>query len=113
MVDCYGAFVLADPPEGSGMSVRSLRDRLPRLSAPVLGLFGADDGYPSPSEVRELDDILTGLDKAHSFHTFEGAGHAFFAVDRPSYRPVAAVAGWQLIRDFLAENLGSPEGWGR
>jgi carboxymethylenebutenolidase len=112
-IDCYGAFVLADPPEGSGMSVRSLRSRLPQLQAPLLGLFGADDSHPSPAEVGELDQLLTGLGKAHRFHSFEKAGHGFFAVDRPSYRPEAAVAGWQLVQDFLAEHLGTPEGWGR
>jgi carboxymethylenebutenolidase len=112
-IDCYGAFVLGDPPEGSGMTVRSLRGRLDGLSAPLLGLFGVEDGHPSPSEVGELDKTLTGLGKVHSFHTFEGAGHAFFAVNRPSYRPATAAAGWELIRAFLAEHLGMPQGWGR
>lgn len=112
-IDCYGAFVLADPPEGSGMSMRSLRSRLPQLQAPLLGLFGADDSHPSPAEVGELDGILTGLGKAHRFHSFEKAGHGFFAVDRASYRPEAAVAGWRLVQDFLAEHLGTPERWGR
>lgn len=112
-VDCYGAFVLASPPEGMGMTVSSLRDRLGAMSAPLLGLFGADDGHPSPAEVAELDEILDGLGKPHTFHSFDGAGHAFFAVDRPAYRPEAAVRGWQLVQDFLAEHLGTPQGWGR
>ena len=112
-IDCYGAFVLADPPEGIGMTVRSLRGQLNGLSAPLLGLFGDDDTHPSPAEVGELDEILTGLGKAHTFHTFKDAGHAFFAVNRPSYRPAAANTGWQLVRDFLAEHLGTPQGWGR
>ena len=34
-----------------------------------------------------------------------GAGHAFFAVDRPSYRPVAAVDGWTKIWDFYGRHL--------
>ena len=34
-----------------------------------------------------------------------GAGHAFFAVDRPAYRPEAANDGWQKIWDFFGANL--------
>jgi Dienelactone hydrolase family len=30
-----------------------------------------------------------------------GAGHAFFSVDRPAFRPEAAVDGWTKIFDFL------------
>jgi len=95
------------------MTVTSLVDRLDGLSAPLLGLFGADDRNPSPAEVAELDEILTDLGKPHDFHSFDGAGHAFFAVDRPAYRPEAAVAGWLLVRDFLREYLGAPPGRGR
>jgi len=112
-IDCYGAFVLASPPEGSRLSMTSLRDRLGGLTAPLLGLFGADDTHPSPAEVAQLDEVLTGLGKPHDFHSFEGAGHGFFAVDRPGYRPSAAVEGWSLIEGFLDEHLGTPPGRGR
>ena len=113
-VDCYGAYVLADPPpERRAAAPRSLRPRLPNLSAPLLGLFGADDVSPAPDEVAELDALLTEHGAPHAFHTFAGAGHAFFAVDRPSYRVEAATEGWRLVRDFFAERLGEPTGWGR
>jgi carboxymethylenebutenolidase len=106
VVDCYGAFVLSRPAAESGMSVTSLEDRLPNLAAPVLGLFGAEDQYPAPEEVARLDAMLTELGKEHEFHTFEDAGHAFFAVDRPAYRQAAAVEGWRLVREFLGRHLG-------
>ena len=69
------------------------------LSCPLLGLFGADDQYPSPDQVAELDKALTEAGKEHEFHTYEGAGHAFFSVNRPAYR-----AGGRHRR--LAEDLG-------
>ena len=75
------------------------------LSCPLLGLFGADDSYPSPDQVAELDKVLTEAGKAHEFHSYEGAGHAFFNVDRPSYRPEAAADGWQKIWDFYGRYL--------
>jgi len=75
------------------------------LSCPLLGLFGADDSYPSPDQVAELDKALTEAGKAHEFHSYEGAGHAFFSVDRPAYRPEAAVDGWQKVWDFFGRYL--------
>ncbi len=106
-VDCYGAFVVGRPPEGFPLQVEPLYDLLPRLSCPLLGLFGADDAYPSPEHVAELDGLLDGYGLAHEFSTYQGAGHAFFSVDRPSYRPAAAVDGWDRIRDFYAAHLSA------
>ena len=105
-VDCYGAFVIGDPPEGHPLNVTSLVDQLPNLRCPLLGLFGNDDKYPSPEQVSELDHILTELDKPHEFHRYDGAGHAFFAVDRPSYRVEAANDGWERIETFFGTYLG-------
>ena len=45
--------------------------------------------------------------KTFEFHTFEGAGHAFFATNRPNYRPEAALAGWSKIWDFLGRYLSA------
>jgi carboxymethylenebutenolidase len=102
-VDCYGAFVTGTPPQGS--AVTNLVPLLPDLSAPLLGLFGAQDRTPSPEHVAELDERLTELGKPHEFHTYDDAGHGFFAVDRPSYRIAAAVDGWERVADFFATNL--------
>lgn len=106
-VDCYGAFVVGTPPEGFPLKVRPLTDKLGELRCPLLGLFGADDSYPSPAQVAELDGLLTQHGKSFEFHTYDDAGHAFFSVDRPSYRPAAAVDGWARIRDFFGQHLAS------
>jgi carboxymethylenebutenolidase len=105
-IDCYGAFVTGTPPEGFPLKVTNLVDQLPNLRCPLLGLFGNDDQYPTPEQVDELDEILTRESKPHEFHRYDGAGHAFFSVDRPAYRPEAAVDGWERISEFLATNLG-------
>jgi carboxymethylenebutenolidase len=105
-VDCYGAFVTGTPPENFPLKITNLVEQLPNLRAPLLGLFGKEDSYPSPEQVAELDEILTADDKPHEFHSYDDAGHAFFAVDRPAYRVAAANDGWERIAAFYATNLG-------
>ena len=104
-VDCYGGFVVEMPPDGFALQVRPLTDLAPRLSCPLLGLFGADDAHPAPEHVAELDRVLTNAGKEHEFHTFENAGHGFFSTDRPSYAAAAAEQGWALIEAFFNRHL--------
>jgi carboxymethylenebutenolidase len=106
-VDCYGAFVVYDPPPGMPSAMRPIIGLAPRLSCPLLGLFGAEDSHPSPEETAALSAELQRLGKPHEFHTYDGAGHAFMAVDRPNYRPEAAVAGWKYIFDFFKRHLAT------
>jgi carboxymethylenebutenolidase len=104
-VDCYGAFVMSTPPAEFPLAVTPLTDRLPGLSCPLLGLFGAEDRFPAPDEVAAFSAELDRLGKPHEFHSYEGAGHAFFSVDRPAYRPEAAVDGWARILGFYGKHL--------
>ncbi|MGO9027983.1 MAG: dienelactone hydrolase family protein [Acidimicrobiales bacterium] len=104
-VDCYGAFVVGTPPEGLPLKVGPIVDKTKDLSCPLLGLFGAEDQYPSPEQVMELEEALIANGKTYEFHTYQGAGHAFFAVNRPSYRPAAANEGWQQIWGFFGRYL--------
>jgi len=106
-VDCYGACVVNPPPAGFPLAVEPLIGLAPQLSCPLLGLFGADDKFPSPKETATLSAELDRLGKPHEFHTYDGAGHAFFSVDRPAYRPEAAVDGWAKIFTFFGTHLGA------
>jgi carboxymethylenebutenolidase len=106
-VDCYGAFVVGTPPEGMPLKVGPIVHLAPNLSCPLLGLFGEDDSYPSPDQVAELAKALTEAGKQHEFHIYPGAGHAFFSVNRPAYRPETAMDGWQKIWDFYGRYLAS------
>jgi carboxymethylenebutenolidase len=108
-VDCYGAFVVGSPPEGMPLKVGPIVHMTKDLSCPLLGLFGAEDTHPSPEQVAELEDALKQAGKTYEFHIFEGAGHGFFATDRPSYRPEAANEGWQRIWTFFGRHLTSGE----
>jgi carboxymethylenebutenolidase len=106
-VDCYGAFVVTPPPEGAPVNVGPIIDLAKDLSCPLLGLFGADDQFPSPDEVRKLERVLTEHNKTFEFHSYEGAGHAFFSTNRTSFRPEAANDGWERIWGFFAKYLGT------
>jgi carboxymethylenebutenolidase len=106
-VDCYGAFVVAPPPEGAPVTVSPIIHLAKDLSCPLLGLFGADDQFPSPAEVHELEQVLTEHHKTFEFHSYEGAGHAFFSTNRASFRPEAANDGWTRIWEFFDRYLGN------
>jgi carboxymethylenebutenolidase len=106
-VDCYGAFVVGTPPEGMPLKVGPIVHLTKDLSCPLLGLFGAEDSHPSPEQVQELEQELKTQGKTYEFHVYEGAGHAFFSVDRPAYRPEAANDGWQRIWDFFGRYLAA------
>ena len=106
-VDCYGAYVVLDTPADSSVHFTSLLPLLENLSCPLLGLFGADDAFPSPEQTATLRTALRGLGKEFTAHTYEGAGHAFFNVDRPSFRPEVAREAWDEIWRFFGHHLAT------
>ena len=90
-VDCYGG--RADPALA------------PDLRCPLLGLFGNEDQSPSPADVDAMEAALREHGKTFDFHRYDGAGHAFFSTDRPSYRLDAAKDGWKRIWAFFGQEL--------
>jgi carboxymethylenebutenolidase len=97
--------IVEDPPEGMPKAMKPILELAPALSAPMLGLFGAEDRFPTPDAVATLDAELTRLGKAHDFYSYDGAGHSFFSVDRPAYRVEAAVDDWRRIGQFFDTHL--------
>jgi carboxymethylenebutenolidase len=77
---------------GDGPAPFELTDR---ISCPVLGIFGEDDPNPNPADVARIDAEMTRFGKAHEFHSYPGASHAFMNERRPSYRPEAAADAWR------------------
>ena len=78
------------------------------ISAPMLGLFGADDQNPSPKDVEKIDAELHRLGKAHEFHSYEGAGHAFLRKRfgrPPVFREAAAQDAWANCVEWLTRYL--------
>ncbi|MCZ6849399.1 MAG: dienelactone hydrolase family protein [Alphaproteobacteria bacterium] len=81
-------------------------DRLGDIACPVAGFFGNDDRNPSPDDVDKLDAMLTALGKAHEFHRYDGAGHAFMSGKGEKYRKAPAKDSWSKALDFLGRHLG-------
>jgi carboxymethylenebutenolidase len=101
---CYGGLIAGETPPQLPTMV-PLVDRAPDVSCPMLGLFGNDDQFPTPAQVDEIDKALTEAGKAHEFHRYDGAGHAFFSPDRTAYRVEAALDGWERIWAFVGARL--------
>jgi carboxymethylenebutenolidase len=106
-VDCYGGRVVASREELSERQPVVPLDMTPELACPLLGLFGADDRNPSPEHVARIEQELEKHGKTYELHSYEGAGHAFFSVDRPSYRVEAAMDGWQRIWGWFGTHLSA------
>jgi len=106
-VDCYGGRVVAGPEELSKSHPVAPIDLTAKLNCPLLGLFGAEDANPSPEHVARIEEELETHGKTYELHTYEGAGHAFFSVDRPSYRVEAAKDGWKRIWDWFGRYLAT------
>jgi carboxymethylenebutenolidase len=104
-VDCYGGGVVAKPEELTARQPVAPIDYTKSLQCPLLGLFGIEDTRPSPEDTARTKAALEEAGKTYEFHTYEGAGHAFFAVDRPHYRQAAAVDGWKKVFAWFERHL--------
>ena len=104
-VDCYGGRVAVEAEQLSERQPLNAVSLTESLSCPLLGLFGAEDKNPDPAQVERIATALRSHGKTFDFHTYDGSGHAFFSVDRPNYRPEAAMDGWNRILSFFFRHL--------
>jgi carboxymethylenebutenolidase len=104
-VDCYGGGVVAKPEELTPRQPVAPIEFTRELQCPLLGLFGVEDTRPSPDDTARTREALDKFGKTYEFHTYDNAGHAFFAVDRPQYRQAAALDGWEKVFAFFGKHL--------
>ena len=67
-----------------------------RLNFAVIGLNGRAYAHLSALKANKKD---------FEIHTYEDAGHSFFATDRPAYRVAAANDGWERVFEFFGRHL--------
>jgi len=106
-VDCWGGRVIARPEELTPQQPVPVIDMTPDLGCPLLGIFGNDDANPDVAQVNRTEEELKKHDKEYEFYRYDGAGHGFFAVDRPGYRQQQAVDGWQKVFAFYEKHLAT------
>ena len=100
--DYYGGNIIA--PWGQGPAPF---DRTGEIHCPLIGLFGEEDGNPSPADMRKIDAELTRLGKAHEFHSYPGANHAFMNRRGNRYHAEADRDSWPRTLAFFAKHLGA------
>lgn len=107
-VDCWGGFIDRATPEEISTPLRPdpPLELAERLHCPLLAAVGAEDHNPSPELGAQLRERAARSGKPVQVDVYEGAGHAFFADYRPSYRPEPAALLWSRVVPFLAEHLG-------
>lgn len=71
------------------------------LSAPVLGLYGAQDTGISLDSVETMRQALRAANAKAEIIVYPDAGHAFNADYRPSYHKASAEDGWQRMLEWF------------
>jgi carboxymethylenebutenolidase len=106
-VDCWGGFIDTATPDERSTAQRPTPplEMVQRLHCPLMVAIGAEDHNPSPEIGRQLRARLSQAPHETSVDIYEGAGHAFFADYRPSYRPQQAAQLWERVVPFLHRHL--------
>jgi carboxymethylenebutenolidase len=81
-------------------------DLTPYIHCPIAGFFGAEDTNPSPADADRISAQLDRYRKAHEFHRYPDAGHAFLNFTNPAtYREGPARDAWDKLIPFLQRTL--------
>jgi carboxymethylenebutenolidase len=105
--DCWGGFVDAATPEERSTPERPTPplELAGDLACPLIAAIGAEDQNPSPQIGERLRAATAHAGMEVKVDVYEGAGHAFFADYRPSYRPEPAAKLWAEIVPFFGRHL--------
>ena len=80
-------------------------EKLRPISAPILGLFGAEDRGISVESVEKFQAALKRLRKDFEIEIYPGAQHAFANPTGNAYDAAAATDAWGRTLEFLARHL--------
>ncbi|HLB21909.1 MAG TPA: dienelactone hydrolase family protein, partial [Solirubrobacteraceae bacterium] len=106
-VDCWGGFIDRATPEQRSTPARPTPplELAEKLGCPLLAAVGAEDHNPSPQLGAQLRDKAVESGQEVKVDVYDGAGHAFFADYRPTYRPEPAAKLWAELVPFLHRHL--------
>jgi carboxymethylenebutenolidase len=106
-VDCWGGFIHSATPDQLSTPERPIPplELASKITCPLLAAVGAEDQNPSPEIATRLSQRASESGWEVKVDVYEGAGHAFIADYRPTYRPEPAAKLWQQIVPFFARHL--------
>ena len=106
-VDCWGGFVDKATVEEASTPERPTPplELASRISCPLYAAIGAEDHNPSPEIAETLRERAAESGHEVQVDVYDGAGHAFFADYRPTYRPEPAARLWENVVPFLERHL--------
>jgi carboxymethylenebutenolidase len=106
-VDCWGGFIDMATAEQRSTPERPVPplELVERLHCPLYAAVGAEDHNPSPDLGERLRGALEPTPHETCLEIYEGAGHAFFADYRPTYRPEPAAKLWRAVVPFFERHL--------
>jgi carboxymethylenebutenolidase len=99
VVGFYGRIVTPEDHPMAGV-VPSVLDAVPRMTLPILGLFGGDDPGIPLDTVEAFDEALDDGGPEHAIVVYPGAPHSFFDRKYEEHADACADA-WRRILDFL------------
>jgi carboxymethylenebutenolidase len=79
-------------------------EKVPAIACPVIGFYGAMDQRVNAS-IPAFEEAMRAAGKSFESHVYEGAGHAFFNDDAPSYNLAAARDSYARLLAFFARTL--------
>jgi carboxymethylenebutenolidase len=79
---------------------------LRKISAPILGSFGAKDAGITPDDVKKFQETLNQLGKKNEIKIYPDAGHGFQnPVNKQAYSAEATADAWKRTLAFLDDTL--------
>ena len=108
-VDCWGGFIHRATPDAETTPSRPkpILDMVGQLHCPLFAVFGEEDQNPTVAQSEELRTRAQRGGKDVTIKVYKGAGHAFLADYRPSYREAPAAELWSDAVAFFDKNLKS------
>jgi carboxymethylenebutenolidase len=108
-VDCWGGFIDKATFDERASATRPAPplELAERLSCPLFAAIGGEDQNPSSALGEQLRERAGRSGREVTVKVYEGAGHAFFADYRPTYRPGPAAELWRDVVPFLERHLGA------
>ena len=80
-------------------------ERTGNIACPVIGFFGNEDENPSPEDVARIGAELDRHGIAHTFHRYDGAGHAFQNFLGQAYREAQCLDAQAKLLAFFGDEL--------